>query len=401
MTAFRERLARRVEMHRAVVERPNRVDPRWHNGIFDRYVDPVVEAEHVPLSWRYDLDERTNPLLLERLGINCVFNPGALCYQGKIVLMCRVEGVDRKSFFAVAESDTGIDGFRFWNEPVQIPALEGDEDTNVYDMRLTEHQDGYIYGVFCSEKPDPNNPGEAWARAGIVRTRDLKTWERLPNLETPSRQQRNAVLHPEFVSGKYAFYTRPQDSFLATSEDESGIGWGLVRDITRPVVENEKIIDERYYHSIKDSKNGQGPAPIKTKEGWLHIAHGVRGCAAGLRYTIYAFMTELDDPSRPLYQPGGHLIAPLFDERVGDVSNVVFINGWAQRGDQLFMYYGSSDTRIHVATSSVERLVDYCRNTPPDGRNSAACAEQRRTLAQKNRKLIAESDDPMLKSALR
>lgn len=401
MTAFRDKLSRLVDMHRSVVERPNRVHPDWYNGVFERYVYPAVQAEHVPLAWRYDFDERTNPLLLERLGINSVFNPGAICLDGKLLVMCRVEGCDRKSFFAVAESETGIDNFRFWPEPVQLPpALDGDDETNVYDMRLTWHQDGYIYGVFCSEKEDPDHPGEGWARAGIVRTRDMKDWQRLPNLSTSSRQQRNAVLHPEFVDGKYAFYTRPQETFLASAEGESGIGWGLVADIDHPVIESESIVDERYYHSIKDSKNGQGPAPIRTSEGWLHIAHAVRQCAAGSRYTVYAFMTRLDDPSVPLHQPGGHLIAPLFDERVGDVSNVVFINGWAERDGRVFIYYGSSDTRVHVATSSLERLVDYCRNTPPDGRRSAACAAQRVELARRNHELVRNSNDPLLKRAL-
>jgi 4-O-beta-D-mannosyl-D-glucose phosphorylase len=358
-----------------------------------------VEAEHVPLAWRFDLDEKRNPELIERFGVGAVFNPGAITHNGKILLVCRVEGSDRKSFFAFAESENGIDNFKFWPEPLQIPELPGEQDVNLYDMRLTAHEDGFIYGVFCSEIEDPENKGDGWARAGIVRTKDLKRWERLPNLKTTSRQQRNAVLHPKFVNGKYAFYTRPQESFLASGEGRSGVGWGLVDDITKPVIQTEKIIDERYYHSVKDSKNGQGPAPIETPEGWLHIAHAVRACAAGWRYTVYTFMTKLEDPSEPLYQPGGHLIAPLYEERVGDVSNVVFINGWAQKDGKLFIYYASSDTRVHVATTTVERLVAFNKSTPPDGRRTFACVEQRLALIESNRRLAA-SADPLLAQAL-
>ncbi len=400
MSEFRRLLTRLVEQHQTVLGRRNPVNPAWYNGIYARYTHPVVEAEHVPLGWRYDLNEATNPHLLERLGINVVFNPGAILHEGKILLACRVEGHDRKSFIAIAESRTGVDGFRFWPEPMDIPDLAGEPDVNIYDIRLTAHEDGWVYGVFCSEREDPENHGAGWAHAGIVRSRDLKFWERLPNLKAPTRQQRNAVMHPEFVDGRYAFYTRPQESFLAEGEAQTGIGFGFVRDILNPVVEDETIIDAPYFHSIKDGKNGQGPAPIKTPEGWLHIAHGVRGCAAGLRYTIYAFMTSLEDPSRPLYQPGGHLIAPLFDERVGDVSNVVFINGWVERDGVVYIYYASSDTRVHVATSSVERLVDYCRNTPPDARVSRACALQRRDLARQNRAHVEAKNDDLLRRAL-
>lgn len=401
MSSFRDKLSALVEQHRAVLERPNTVAKAWYNGIYERYTHPVVEAEHVPLAWRYDLDESTNPLLLERLGINVVFNPGALLWQGKCLLACRVEGYDRKSFIALAESDTGVDGFRFWPEPMDIPDLPGEPDVNIYDMRLTAHQDGYVYGVFCSEREDPESLGSGWARAGIVRSRDLLEWQRLPNLRVPSRQQRNAVLHPEFVNGRYAFYTRPQESFLAEGEGRTGIGFGFVRDIEHPVIEDETIIDRPYFHSVRDAKNGQGPAPLKTPEGWLHIAHAVRGSAAGMRYTIYAFMTSLEDPAKPLYQPGGHLIAPLFDERLGDVSNVVFINGLVERDGVVYIYYASSDTRVHVATSSVERLVDYCKNTPPDGLVSRVCSEQRRDLARRNRALAERTGDPLLARALR
>jgi len=397
---FRERLERLVTRHEALLQRPNAPREDWYCGIYERYQHPVLEAEHVPLHWRFDLDQRQNPFLEERLGIGVVFNPGALLHEGKILLCARVEGADRKSFLAFAESTSGIDGFRFWPEPMIVPELPGEADVNVYDIRLTRHQDGWVYGVFCTEIEDPESPGSGWARAGLVRSRDLVKWERLPNLVVPSRQQRNAVLHPEFVDGQYAFYTRPQETFLAQGEGTTGLAFGLVEDLARPRIGQETIIDSPYFHSIRDAKNGQGPAPIKTPAGWLHLAHAVRGCAAGMRYTIYAFMTRLDAPAVPLYQPGGHLIAPLFDERVGDVSNVVFVNGWVERDGVVYIYYASSDTRIHVATTSVERLVDYCQHTPPDGRTSAACADQRRALAARNRALAAESGDPLLRRAL-
>jgi 4-O-beta-D-mannosyl-D-glucose phosphorylase len=391
MKKFREQLRVLMEEQEALLERRNLVRPDFYNGVYERFSHPVVEAAHVPLSWRFDLDERTNPFLQERLGINAVFNPGALVHDGKILLMCRVEGNDRKSFFAVAESSSGVDGFRFWDEPVDLPELAGEPDVNVYDMRLTRHEDGFIYGVFCTEIEDPEHPGDGLARAGIARTQDLCRWERLPNLTVPSRNQRNAVLHPQLVQGKYAFYTRPQQTFLGSGEAAPGIGWGLVEDITRPKIEREVIIDGPYFHSIKDSKNGQGAAPIQTPEGWLHIAHGVRACAAGLRYTIYAFVTRLDAPSEVLHAPGGHLISPRFEERVGDVSNVVFINGCVERDGVVYLYYASSDTRIHVARSSVERLLDYCKNVPPDARTSRGCAEQRRALIRKNGALAGHS----------
>jgi 4-O-beta-D-mannosyl-D-glucose phosphorylase len=399
-TAFRDRLARLVTRHQALLDRPNAPREDWYCGTYERYLHPVLEAEHVPLHWRFDLDERTNPHLQERLGIGVVFNPGALLHDGKILLAARVEGADRKSFLAIAESTTGIDRFRFWPGPMVIPELPGEADVNVYDIRLTRHEDGWVYGVFCTEIEDPTRPGEGWARAGVVRSRDLSHWERLPNLVVPSRQQRNAVLHPEFVEGKYAFYTRPQETFLAQGEGTTGLAFGLVDDLTAPRIGKETVIDSPYFHSIKDAKNGQGPPPIKTPEGWLHIAHAVRGCAAGMRYTLYAFMTRLDAPAVPIHQPGGHLIAPLFDERVGDVSNVVFVNGWVERDGVVYIYYASSDTRVHVATTSVERLVDYCKSTPPDGRTSGACARQRAELARRNIALVEQSGDPLLRRAL-
>lgn len=384
---FRERLEYLQKEHDALLSRKNEVDPRWSNGWFERYRYPVVTAAHTPLFWRYDFDEHTNPFLMERMGINATFNVGAIELNGKIYLMVRVEGVDRKSFFAVAESESPVDGFRFWDYPVVMPETD-DPDTNVYDMRLTKHEDGWIYGIFCTERKDPNAPpgdlSSAIAQAGIARTRDLVTWERLPDLKTTSPQQRNVVLHPEFVHGKYAFYTRPQDSFIEAGRG-GGIGWGLCDDITHAVIEDEWIIDERQYHTIKESKNGAGATPIKTPAGWLHIAHGVRGTAAGLRYVLYAFLCDLHEPWKVIARPGGYFLAPEFEERVGDVSNVVFCNGAVAREDgSLYIYYGSSDTRTHVASTSIERMIDYVRNTPPDGMRSYACVEQRMALIQKN-----------------
>jgi 4-O-beta-D-mannosyl-D-glucose phosphorylase len=395
-STFRERLAGLVARHETLLDRPNKVRKEWSNGIYERYEHPVLEASHVPLHWRYDLRADHNPRLIERLGVNTVFNPGAILHQGKVVLCARVEGADRKSFFALAESTSGTEGFRFRARPMSIPELPGEPDVNVYDMRLTRHEDGFIYGVFCAEREDPDKAGEGLALAGIVRTRDLERWERLPNLVTRSRQQRNAVLHAKFVAGRYAFYTRPQSSFLGTGDSGTGIGFGLVEDITHPLVDSETLVDRPFFHSIKDGKNGQGPAPIETPEGFLHIAHGVRGCAAGLRYTIYAFMTRLDDASVPLYQPGGHLIAPMFEERVGDVSNVVFINGWVEREGIVYIYYASSDTRVHVATSTVERLVDYCKGTPPDPRTTHGSVAQRQALASANLEHAQTTGDPLL-----
>jgi 4-O-beta-D-mannosyl-D-glucose phosphorylase len=387
---FNEQVSKLFSKYESLIQRKNIRIPEG-NGLFDRYQYPVLTAEHTPVFWRYDLDPRTNPYLMERMGINAAFNAGAMEWKGKIVLVVRVEGADRKSFFAVAESKTGIDEFRFRDAPILMPETD-DPDVNVYDMRLTHHEDGWIYGVFCTERKDPGAPpgdlSSAVAQAGIVRTRDLENWERLPDLKTPAAQQRNVVLHPEFVNGKYAFYTRPQDSFIDAGEG-GGIGFGLCDDILNPVVNTSKIINARAYHTIKELKNGQGPAPIKTDRGWLHLAHGVRACAAGLRYVLYLFMTDLEDVTRPLYEPGGYFMAPQNEERLGDVSNVLFTNGWVARGNgDVFIYYASSDTRMHVATSTIDKLVDYCMNTPPDPGRSRACVEQRIALIEKNLKLM-------------
>src|SRR6056297_147559 len=358
-----------------------------HNGIFTRYLRPVLTAEHVPLHWRFDFNYQDNPFLMERLGVNAVFNPGAIKWNGKYVMVARVEGHDRKSFFAIAESDNGIDNFRFWDKPLVMPETDR-PDINVYDMRLTQHEDGWIYGVFCPERKDPDAPehdtSSADAQAGIARTKDLVSWERLPDFESPSPQQRNVVLHPEFVDGKYAFYTRPQDGFISAGSG-GGIGWGLAEDITNPVIDNESVIETRVYHTIKEVKNGQGPPPIKTNNGWLHLAHGVRNTAAGLRYVLYMFMTDTDQPNKVIYQPGGYFMAPEGAERVGDVSNVLFSCGWIRdEGDTVFIYYASSDTRCHVAKTTVEQLVDYCMNTPEDKFRSAASVEKRIELIRKN-----------------
>ncbi|MGN6644614.1 MAG: glycoside hydrolase family 130 protein [Verrucomicrobiota bacterium] len=373
------------EQHEKLIRRRNRPQKNG-NGIFDRYTFPVLTAEHAPLTWRYDFDRAANPHLMTRLGINCVFNVGALEWNGNVVLAARVEGWDRKSFFAIAESRTGVDGFRFWDYPVRLPELD-DAETNLYDMRLVRHEDGWIYGLFCAERHDDSKPHDlsaALARGGIARTRDLIHWERLPDLKTPALHQRNCVLHPEFVNGKYAFYTRPMNDFAATGSGD-GIGWGLCDDITQSVVKKETIIDPRLYHTVKEGKNGLGPAPIKTERGWLHLAHGVRNTAAGMRYVLYLFLCDLNDPSRLIKSPGGYFIAPEGEERVGDVSNVVFANGWVARpnGD-VFIYYGSSDTRTHVATSTVDQLLDYVLNTPEDGLRSKLCVERRCQLIAKN-----------------
>ncbi len=397
---FRARLQTLVMDHKALLSRRNIVDESWQNGLFKRYRYPVLTAAHTPLTWRLDLNEKTNPYLIERQGINATFNAGAIELDGKIHLMVRVEGYDRKSFFAVAESESPVDGFRFWDYPVTMPETD-DPDTNVYDMRLTRHQDGWIYGLFCTERKDRsrmNDLSAATAQCGIARTRDLRNWERLPDLKSRSPQQRNVVLHPEFVKGKYAFYTRPQDDFIDAGSG-GGIGWALCDDITNAVIEEEKIIDRRYYHTIKESKNGQGPHPIRTKKGWLHVAHGVRGCAAGLRYVLYAFLSDLKDPSKVTHAPAGYLIAPEGDERIGDVSNVVFCNGMVARKDgSMYIYYASSDTRLHVAETSVDRMLDYVMNTPSDPMRSAKCVELRNKLIEKNLKLIEKSDDPLLKA---
>jgi 4-O-beta-D-mannosyl-D-glucose phosphorylase len=357
-----------------------------NNGIFTRYKYPVLTADHTPVIWRFDLNPDTNPFYLERIMINATFNAGAIKWNGKYLLMVRVEGADRKSFFAIAESDNGVDNFRFRNFPIELPETV-DPEVNVYDMRLTAHEDGWIYGIFCSERKDPNAPkgdlSSAIATAGIVRTHDFEKWERLPDLKSKS-QQRNVVLHPEFVQGKYALYTRPQDGFIDTGNG-GGIGWALIDNTTNPVLINEKIIDHRYYHTIKEVKNGEGPHPIKTDKGWLHLAHGVRGCAAGLRYVLYLYMTSLDDPSQLIASPGGYFMAPEGKERIGDVSNVVFSNGWiADEDGTVYIYYASSDTRLHVATSTVDKLVDYCLNTPEDGLYSKTSIRSINQLAMMN-----------------
>lgn len=363
------------------------------NGWFERYKNPALTAAHTPPLWRYDLDPETNPFLMERIGMNGVMNAGAIKWNGKYLLMARVEGVDRKSFFAIAESPNGIDNFRFWDYPVLIPEND-DPATNVYDMRLTHHEDGWIYGLFCVERFDdtaePGDLSKAKAAAGVVRTKDMVNWERLPDVESKS-QQRNVVLHPEFVDGKYALYTRPQDGFINAGSG-LGIGWALVDDITRAVITEEKIVDRRFYHTIKESKNGEGPAPIKTPEGWLHLAHGVRACAAGLRYVLYLYMTSLEDPSELIASPGGYFMAPEGEERVGDVSNVLFSNGWIADDDgTVFIYYASCDTRMHVATSTVDRLVDYCLRTPEDGLFSFASVQTLHKQIDKNLRFLNKS----------
>lgn len=363
------------------------------NGVFERYKYPILTADHPPLEWRYDFNPETNPYLMERFGINAVFNAGAIKFNGKYLIMARVEGHDRKSFFAIAESPNGIDNFRFWEYPVQLPDLYP-EETNVYDMRLTKHEDGWIYGIFCSESKDPDAPAgdltSAIAAAGIIRSRDLKNWERLPNLVSQS-QQRNVVLHPEFVDGKYALYTRPQDGFI-DADSGGGISWALIDDITHAVVKKEIVIEQRHYHTIKEVKNGEGPHPIKTPEGWLHLAHGVRACAAGLRYVLYLYMTSLDDPSKVIAQPGGYFMAPVGEERTGDVSNVLFSNGWiADEDGTVYIYYASSDTRMHVATSTIERLIDYCRHTPEDRLRSTTSVKSIYDIIEANKLVMSEN----------
>jgi 4-O-beta-D-mannosyl-D-glucose phosphorylase len=382
---FDLKLKQLEQRHHKLLQHPN-TKRKDGNGIFDRYQFPVLTAEHTPLSWRYDFDYANNPHLMTRLGINSVFNVGAMEWKGNIVLMARVEGWDRKSFFAVAESKSGVDRFAFWDYPVRLPDFEAQE-TNVYDMRLVRHEDGWIYGLFCADRHDDSRPGDlsaAVARCGIARTRDLVAWERLPDLKTNSPHQRNCVLHPEFIGRKYAFYTRPMTEFAATGAGD-GIGWGLCEDITNAAIGQEQIIDPRFYHTIKEGKNGLGPAPIKTKQGWLHLAHGVRNTAAGMRYVLYLFLCDLRDPARLIKEPGGYLLAPEGEECVGDVSNVVFSNGWVARpnGD-VFIYYGSSDTRTHVATTSVDRLLDYVLNTSEDATRSSLCVRQRCRLIEQN-----------------
>ena len=385
-TEYQAKIAALRERHEQLLRKPN-VPEEFGNGIYTRYKNPILTAEHTPLEWRYDFSEQDNPYLMQRIMMNATLNSGAIKWQGRYLLVVRVEGADRKSFFAVAESPNGIDNFRFWEEPITMP-----EDvipaTNIYDMRLTAHEDGWIYGLFCVERHDDSQPDDlsaATATCGIARTKDLKIWHRLPDLKSKS-QQRNVVLHPEFVNGKYALYTRPQDGFIDAGSG-GGIGWALIDDIEHAEIKDEKIINARHYHTIMEVKNGEGPHPIKTNWGWLHLAHGVRGCASGLRYVLYMYMTALDDPTHVIAQPGGYFLVPQGDEYIGDVMNVAFTNGWIADADgKVFIYYASSDTRMHVAVSTVNRLVDYCMNTPEDGFTTAASVETIKKLIEKNHK---------------
>ncbi len=381
---FKDRLEKLQKNHEALIRRKNKAVEG--NGVYERYENPVLTGEHAPLFWRYDLNQETNPYLMERFGIHAAFNSGAIKWNGKYVLAVRVEAADRKSFFAIAESPNGIDNFRFWDYPVVIPDY-GQPATNVYDMRLVAHEDGWVYGIFCVERKDPSaKPGDlssAVAAAGVVRTKDLVSWERLPDMKSDC-QQRNVVLHPEYVNGKYALYTRPQDGFIDAGNG-GGIGWALVDDMADVEIKDEKIINTRHYHTIKEVKNGEGPAPIKTSKGWLHLAHGVRGCASGLRYVLYLYVTSLEDPSKVIAEPAGFFMVPEGEEFVGDVMNVLFSNGWiADEDGKIFIYYASSDTRMHVATSTVDRLLDYCFNTEPDGLTTTETVRRLNSLISKN-----------------
>lgn len=382
---FSNRLEKISGQYEALISKINEPTEET-NGVFQRYSHPVLTAQHAPYKWKYDLNPHTNPFLMERIGINAVFNSAAIKFQEKYTLMARVEGSDRKSFFAIAQSDNGIDNFRFWEKPALIPHLHG--ETNLYDMRLVLHEDGWVYGIFCTESRDPNVPeadqSSAVAQCGIIRSKDLIHWDRFADFKTNSAQQRNVVLHPEFVDGKYAFYTRPQDGFIEAGKG-GGIAFGLADSIENAVVRAEKVIDKRIYHTIYEAKNGLGPAPIKTEKGWLHMAHGVRNTAAGLRYVLYLFLSDLNDLTKVIHKPAGYFLAPEGEERVGDVSNVAFCNGWIADPDgQVFIYYASSDTRMHVATSSVEKLLDYVINSPEDGLNSAASVQQICRLVEQN-----------------
>lgn len=392
MITFKEKLNTLFDDYNKLITSKN-VPLEDGNGILTRYKYPILTAAHTPVFWRYDLDSESNPYLMERIGMNATLNSGAIKWNGKYLLVVRVEGADRKSFFAVAESPNGIDNFRFWDYPITMP-----EDvipaTNIYDMRLTAHEDGWVYGIFCAERHDPAAPAgdlsSATATAAIARTKDFVNWERLPDLKTGS-QQRNVVLHPEFVNGKYALYTRPQDGFIDAGSG-GGISWALIDDITHAVVKKEIVIEQRHYHTIKEVKNGEGPHPIKTPEGWLHLAHGVRACAAGLRYVLYLYMTSLDDPSKVIAQPGGYFMAPVGEERTGDVSNVLFSNGWiADEDGTVYIYYASSDTRMHVATSTIERLIDYCRHTPEDRLRSTTSVKSIYDIIEANKLVMSEN----------
>lgn len=387
--SFKKRLRKLEKKYSEKILLKNKVKES-SNGIYQRYQNPVLTADHIPLNWRYDLNEKFNPHLIERIGINAVFNAGAIKFNGKYLLIARVEGNDRKSFFAIAESENGIDNFKFWEYPVVLPETSI-PDTNVYDMRLVLHEDGWIYGLFCTERKDPDasetDQSAAIAQCGIARTKDLVKWERLSDLKTTSPQQRNVVLHPEFVQDQYAFYTRPQDGFIDAGSG-GGIGFGLSSSIENAVIKEEVVIDPKMYHTIAEAKNGIGPAPIKTEYGWLHLAHGVRNTAAGLRYVLYMFMTSLEDLTKVIYKPAGYFMAPLDEERVGDVSNVLFSNGWIPDDDgAVFIYYASSDTRMHVATTTIEKLIDYIMNTQLDEYNSAASVQKTIGLIQSNKKI--------------
>lgn len=386
MNIFEERKKRITSEYEELLSLPNKAVFST-GGVYERYENSVVTAAHIPLHWRYDYNPETNPHFAERLGINAALNTGAIYFNNRFYLMVRIEGHDRKSFFGLAESDNGIDNFRFTGSPVVIDQTE-DPDTNVYDVRLTAHEDGWIYGLFCTERKDPDAPAgdesTATAQCGIIRSKDLENWERLPDLKTSSSQQRNVVLHPEFVDGQYALYTRPQDSFIEAGS-QGGIGWGLSPTMENAEVKSSVIMDCKVYHTINEVKNGQGPSPIKTEEGWLHLAHGVRNTAAGLRYVLYMFLSSLDDPSKITHRPSGYFIAPEGVERIGDVSNVVFSNGWIQKGEDVFIYYASSDTRCHVATTTINRLLDYVKNTPEDPYTSRGCVDQRRALVEANK----------------
>ena len=392
MITFKEKLNTLFDDYNKLITRKN-VPLEDGNGILTRYKYPILTAAHTPVFWRYDLDPESNPNLMERIGMNATLNSGAIKWNGKYLLVVRVEGADRKSFFAVAESPNGIDNFRFWDYPITMP-----EDvipaTNIYDMRLTAHEDGWVYGIFCAERHDPAAPAgdlsSATATAAIARTKDFVNWERLPDLKTGS-QQRNVVLHPEFVNGKYALYTRPQDGFIDAGSG-GGISWALIDDITHAVIKKEIVIEQRHYHTIKEVKNGEGPHPIKTPQGWLHLAHGVRACAAGLRYVLYLYMTSLDDPRKVIAQPGGYFMAPVGEERTGDVSNVLFSNGWiADEDGTVYIYYASSDTRMHVATSTIERLIDYCRHTPEDRLRSTTSVKSIYDIIEANKLVMSEN----------
>ncbi len=397
-TQFQKRLQALEQAHNELIKRPNKKE-ELGNGVYDRYEQPVLTGQHTPLFWRYALNPKTNPFLMERFGINAVMNAGAIKFNGKYAVVARVEGIDRKSFFAVAESDNGTDNFRFWNRPVTMPETDN-PSTNIYDMRVGQHEDGWIYGLFCAERKDPKAPesdhSSADAQCGIARTKDLIKWERLPDLKTPSPQQRNVVLHPEFVNGKYALYTRPQDGFIDAGKG-GGIGFGLADSMENAIITEEIVIDKRVYHTVYEAKNGLGPAPIKTEKGWLHLAHGVRNTAAGLRYVLYMFMTGLNDLTKVIYKPAGYFMASAGEERVGDVSNVLFSNGWIADDDgKVFIYYASSDTRLHIATSTIDRLVDYVINSPADGFRSEETVNIINRMIDKNEAYLEKQDNKVV-----